>query len=444
MKTKFHTLLAIFIMLFIAQESKAQCVTSFTYSVSGGTVAFTNTTNPSTYLINFWNFGDNTPVNNSNSPSHSYSAPGTYSVCLITIDSFSTCTDTFCTAVTVSVGCNNLSVTATSTNETSPSACDGTVSASVTGGSSPYAFQWSNAVTVSNQTNLCSGTYSILVTDVNGCVATDYTNVGSAFACSAGFGSSISGLSANLYNTSNDTMNANFAWDFGDASVGNNVSEYHTYATQGTYTVTLIMFDSIYACTDTFVSPVTVGGPTSCSAYFSMVQDSFNLLQWYIYPSVTGQGPINYLWDFGDATTSSLPNPSHNYTAPGQYTICLTITDGNLCSSMYCDSSSVHRMTSASQMQYATVINPPLSVQEQETFQATIFPNPAGENLNVLLNKPADGKIMLTDLTGKIVYEQAFSGRNISIDVSTLPQGIYNCAIMGSSINQNQKVVIIR
>jgi len=33
----------------------------------------------------------------------------------------------------------------------------------------------------------------------------------------------------------------------------------------------------------------------------------------------------SWLWNFGDATTSNLPNPTHSYNAPGTYTVTLTI-----------------------------------------------------------------------------------------------------------------------
>jgi gliding motility-associated-like protein len=39
-------------------------------------------------------------------------------------------------------------------------------------------------------------------------------------------------------------------------------------------------------------------------------------------------GATAYSWDFGDATNSSIPNPSHSYTAPGTYTIKLTAYKG--------------------------------------------------------------------------------------------------------------------
>ena len=37
----------------------------------------------------------------------------------------------------------------------------------------------------------------------------------------------------------------------------------------------------------------------------------------------------SWLWDFGDGTTSASPNPSHQFTTPGEYPITLTVTDAN-------------------------------------------------------------------------------------------------------------------
>ncbi|MEL6654786.1 MAG: PKD domain-containing protein, partial [Bacteroidota bacterium] len=37
---------------------------------------------------------------------------------------------------------------------------------------------------------------------------------------------------------------------------------------------------------------------------------------------------VDYLWDFGDGTVSNAANPSHTYTAPGDYTITLVASDG--------------------------------------------------------------------------------------------------------------------
>ncbi|MCL6275688.1 PKD domain-containing protein, partial [Muricauda sp. 2012CJ35-5] len=36
---------------------------------------------------------------------------------------------------------------------------------------------------------------------------------------------------------------------------------------------------------------------------------------------------IDYLWDFKDGNTSTLPNPSHTFNAPGTYNVELTVQD---------------------------------------------------------------------------------------------------------------------
>jgi gliding motility-associated-like protein len=44
------------------------------------------------------------------------------------------------------------------------------------------------------------------------------------------------------------------------------------------------------------------------------------------------EGAVNYLWDFGDGGSSTEANPIHDYTAPGEYTVTLIVTDEHGCS----------------------------------------------------------------------------------------------------------------
>jgi PKD repeat protein len=44
-------------------------------------------------------------------------------------------------------------------------------------------------------------------------------------------------------------------------------------------------------------------------------------------PTVTGSGPLTYLWDFGDGITSTLEAPTHLYAASGTYEVTLTVTN---------------------------------------------------------------------------------------------------------------------
>ena len=57
--------------------------------------------------------------------------------------------------------------TVTSIDESSPGACDGSISVTVTGCPGPYTYSWSNGQATSSATGLCSGTYTVILTDAN-------------------------------------------------------------------------------------------------------------------------------------------------------------------------------------------------------------------------------------------------------------------------------------
>ncbi len=88
-------------------------------------------------------------------------------------------------------GCSNVSGQATVTEPTAMSvtttavdavtgACIGTATATVIGGVQPYSYLWNDTNAQTNQTasGLCPGTYSVVVTDANGCTFSDSTFVG--------------------------------------------------------------------------------------------------------------------------------------------------------------------------------------------------------------------------------------------------------------------------
>jgi hypothetical protein len=73
-----------------------------------------------------------------------------------------------------------LSVVLTSTDASCPAASDGTASAVASGGISPYNYSWSTSPvqTSGSATGLPPGTYTVNVSDANGCTATGTINVG--------------------------------------------------------------------------------------------------------------------------------------------------------------------------------------------------------------------------------------------------------------------------
>lgn len=63
----------------------------------------------------------------------------------------------------------SITSTVSTTNVTCNGSCDGQSSLLVSGGVAPYTYLWSNGSTSNPITGLCAGTYSVVITDVNGC-----------------------------------------------------------------------------------------------------------------------------------------------------------------------------------------------------------------------------------------------------------------------------------
>ena len=84
--------------------------------------------------------------------------------------------------------------------------------------------------------------------------------------------------------------------------------------------------------------------PLSCQAYLSYYQDSTGLVYDFNDESI-GNNITNWLWDFGDNTTSTDENPVHQFSQAGTYNVCLTISsiggNGGVCSDKYCQEISI-------------------------------------------------------------------------------------------------------
>lgn len=91
-------------------------------------------------------------------------APGAYTV---TVTDANNCTQTTSATVTQN---SSLNGTLTPTSVLCFGQATGSVALSVSGGTQPFAYLWSNAATTANLSSVPAGNYSVTVTDVNNCV----------------------------------------------------------------------------------------------------------------------------------------------------------------------------------------------------------------------------------------------------------------------------------
>ena len=130
----------------------------------------------------------------------------------------------------------------------------------------------------------------------------------------------------------------------------------------------------------------------------------------------TGFGPVGWLWNFGDGTTSLEQNPLHAYTASGMYEVCLTVANGagqdELC------------------QQLGIVIS---SGEEALAAAVQAYPSPFSETLNVQLGALSGraARLSLYNSLGQLVKEQRLQAapQIWRAPAAELPPGIYRLVV---------------
>ena len=133
---------------------------------------------------------------------------------------------------------NGPQITNVTTTEAGCNQNNGTATVTVSGGSSPYTYSWSNGDNTSMAQGLPPGSHTVTVEDSNGCeiMETVQVNANSAFP-QADFSGTTSLLTVSFDNYS--TNGDNYSWDFGDGNTSSALNPAHTYASSGTYDVIL-------------------------------------------------------------------------------------------------------------------------------------------------------------------------------------------------------------
>ena len=116
-------------------------------------------------------------------------------------------------------------------------------------------------------------------------------------------------------------------WNFGDGSTSIERNPTHSFTNPGTYTVSLRVVDSSgNEHTQSKESFITVGTPELLNAEFSAMNRLGSVKTVVNFLDQSSGDVTEWLWDFGDGTTSDLQNPTHVYSSIGTYDVTLTVS----------------------------------------------------------------------------------------------------------------------
>ena len=122
-----------------------------------------------------------------------------------------------------------------------------------------------------------------------------------------------------LTNTSSPG-NWTHAWSFGDGATSNLLQPgAHTYASWGSFTITLVVSGT--ACSDTAAQQVTITPPLPTASFLGQGAGCAPLTVSFTNTSLQA---ISYQWSFGDGGTSTADNPTYVYNVAGTYSVTLT------------------------------------------------------------------------------------------------------------------------
>lgn len=204
---------------------------------------------------------------------------------------------------------------------------DGSIELTVSGGTTPYSYLWTNAETTPIITGLGAGNYTVTVTDNNGCTLTGtYTiiNMNAGAIQVTGitnvlcFGDTTGSIAVAV---TGGTADFTYIWSTGDTLVTSSATAMLTGLIPGTYSVTVE--DANGCISDTTVN---VTGPAAGLLSTVTIQDitCYGMADGILIASATGGvPPYTYLW------SNSMTGPVLSNMNAGNYS--LTITDNNGC-----------------------------------------------------------------------------------------------------------------
>lgn len=296
-----------------------------------------------------WDFGDG-GTSNLQTPSHTYTTPGTYIVRLIAINGNACITrDTSYITIVVrgDVITPNFTVTKIDSCDSQKIAILNT-STGINGGSTAGAtFTWDfgDGTTYTgpnppNHTYLSSGTYTITLTMSmpsacnNPAVISkivDFTSM-NVTANPTGPFTICLGSALDLQNTGQNA--SDHQWNFGDGNTSNSPNPSHTYSDTGTYTIRYIAGNP-NTCNkfDTVITTVRVNPLPAAQFTFTPLTAETNQPHYFTNQSLGGGSLV---WDFGDGTTSTEENPSHTFKRSGTFRVCLSVTNAFGCKATVC------------------------------------------------------------------------------------------------------------
>ncbi len=294
-----------------------------------------------------------------------------------------------------------MTITGTTVNPLCNTGNTGSITVSATGGTGNKTYSWSNGATGATASNLAAGTYTVTVTDANGCIKTQSFTLTAPSALQAGLVDNDIPCSAQ-YGSAMVTPNGGTApysvvWSSG--ATGNSVSN----LVAGNYSV--IVTDA-HGCSvsNNFVITQTASLNVTINAANSSCFGGNNGSA--IAAASGGNNVFSYMWSNG-ATTAAI-----NSLQTGQYSVI--VTDGNGCQG-----------------------TDEITITQPEELTLAIFKQ------DITCFGLNDGTASVTATGGVAPYEYSWNNGGTASGITNLNEGSYSASVSDSNGCTAQASVVV-
>ncbi len=294
---------------------------------------------------------------------------------------------------------------------------------------SSWAWDFGDAGTSSSQnpshSYAAAGSYTatLTVTASSGCTRSISSTIDIYIKPVANFSTQVATCSrTSLQFTDQTTISSGsvvtWSWDFGNGDTSNVQDPSYVYPIGGSFSPSLTAI-SDNGCSNNYSAPIFISDRPA--ALFTPLNTCIGLpVQFQDQSTVVNSTIVSYDWDLGDATTSSVANPSHTYAnVVGDYTVSLIIVAQNNCTDTITKTVRVNNIPLAN-------FNHDALLCSRSNIQFTDLSSVAGDTINAYSWNFGDG---VTDSTKNPVHRYNQPGTYtvtlISYSPSSCPSALY-------------------
>lgn len=299
--------------------------------------------------------------------------------------------------------------------------CSGmTFALTLDAGNSGSTYTWNDNSSSQTLAVTGAGTYSVIVTDANGCIGKDTIIVTENALPAVVLGADTAICAGTTLTLDAGNAGAAYTWN---GTAGNQTLD---VTVANTYNVVVTDANGCVG-KDTIIVSVNAL-PTIGSVVYSLGNDcSFD------FGATTPANVSNYTWDFGDSQTAStvVASTSHTYTNTGTYTV--TVKASNSCG----------EVTKTTEVSCEKV-----NVSEAEALESNLvlYPNPTSSEITIEVTGVAIMKtITVIDNIGKVIYQSDVNNTvSHQMKVSDLSNGLYTAIITTDKGNVMKKFEVAK